>query len=323
MKKNNYNLFEKIRNPEEAYWLGFLTADGSVYKSKWLHANGTTYSSSKIELCLQASDADHLKKFAKFTGIPNKVAQNLPTNHLLGSGIAARRCRFQFSDENTLLNLSKLECGPRKTLRHEFPKRSQVSDKLLNHYLRGYLDGDGSIACKKGTAYKNGQILCNWTVAFAGSWYFINGLGKKLKKIFGKEFSYYMEEREHSQEDIEKPFCVLTVSKGLSIKLLLEYLYENSTEETRMNRKYEKALEALEYSKRIISRQNRLMIFKGPDGEIHKVKNNNAKEFAKKHTISYAQIFSLRTGKSKKSKEGWTCLNVEDWKDSNAMFYNL
>ena len=132
-----------------------------------------------------------------------------------------------------------------------------------------------------------------------------------------------MEEREHSQEDIEKPFCVLTVSKGLSIKLLVEYLYENSTEETRMNRKYEKALEALEYSKRIISRQNRLMIFKGPDGEIHKVKNNNAKEFAKKHTISYAQIFSLRTGKTKKSKEGWVCLNVEDWKDSNAMYYNL
>jgi len=50
--KFNENYFDVIDNPDKAYWLGFLYADGAI------SSNNNT-----VELSLKSSDIKHLEKF--------------------------------------------------------------------------------------------------------------------------------------------------------------------------------------------------------------------------------------------------------------------
>ena len=54
--KANFNFFDKIDDPKKAYWLGFIYADGGV-------SINLKNNSCELAIKLQASDANHLKKF--------------------------------------------------------------------------------------------------------------------------------------------------------------------------------------------------------------------------------------------------------------------
>ena len=43
-------------------------------------------------------------------------------------------------------DLIKQGCVPRKSLILTFPNTNQVPENLINHFIRGYFDGDGSIS---------------------------------------------------------------------------------------------------------------------------------------------------------------------------------
>lgn len=55
----NYEYFDDIRTPDQAYWLGFITADGGVVK------NSKTYS---LRLELAECDVEHVQFFAQAMG---------------------------------------------------------------------------------------------------------------------------------------------------------------------------------------------------------------------------------------------------------------
>lgn len=42
-------------------------------------------------------------------------------------------------------DLIKLGCFPKKSLKLKFPTEEQVPNYLINHFMRGYFDGDGNI----------------------------------------------------------------------------------------------------------------------------------------------------------------------------------
>ena len=59
-------IFNKIQSPNQAYWLGFLTADGSIW-------------GEKIQIGLATKDIGHLEKFKKFLNSSNKISTKM--NH--------------------------------------------------------------------------------------------------------------------------------------------------------------------------------------------------------------------------------------------------
>lgn len=118
-------MFEKINTEEDAYWLGFLYADGCV------HSSPGDY---KIELSLKEEDYSHLEKYKKYIGRDNKISYRA----------SSKSYRYNFRDKNTHSNLIKLGCVPAKSLILNFPTKEQVPDELLRHFVRGYFDGDGS-----------------------------------------------------------------------------------------------------------------------------------------------------------------------------------
>ncbi len=120
----NEDIFSEIDNEYKAYWLGFLYADGSV------SANG-----NRVELGLAAKDLDHIIKFKNFIDIDNKIAYREKTNSY----------RYSFKNKKIKQDLIKQGCVPQKSLVLKFPNQNQVSNNLIHHFMRGYIDGDGYI----------------------------------------------------------------------------------------------------------------------------------------------------------------------------------
>jgi len=117
----NHAYFEDITTPEQAYWLGFLTADGGVIK------NAKTYA---LRLELAEVDAEQVQMFADAMG-SNKPLWN------------RRGCVGVSLDSWRLVeSLGYLGIGPRKSATVE-PWNGP--EHLMPHYWRGLFDGDGCI----------------------------------------------------------------------------------------------------------------------------------------------------------------------------------
>lgn len=120
-------IFNKIDTEEKAYWLGFLYADGCITEDK--------RGNFGVELTLKESDYNHLVKFKEF----------LSSEHKIYYRANVKAYRIIFKDKEISNDLINLGCIPRKSLILKFPTKEQVSDKFLKDFVRGYVDGDGSI----------------------------------------------------------------------------------------------------------------------------------------------------------------------------------
>lgn len=125
--KVNENFFDEIDSEEKAYFLGILWADGSHDPSKRL-----------VRLQLWDKDKDLIEKL-------NRLVH--PERPIYFWGLNHKHPTWQ--DTYTLRITSKrisdrlLELGMHraKTFTLEFP--NFIPENLMNHFLRGYIDGDG------------------------------------------------------------------------------------------------------------------------------------------------------------------------------------
>lgn len=130
----NHDFFNEIDTEEKAYILGLLYADGSVSNNK----NATD---NTITLRLQISDIEILERINKIleTDRPIYIYKN---NGYKGNNYAMLTIKSkQIRD-----NLIQKGCGVNKTYTLKYPNKEVISDKLQSHFIRGFLDGDGSIS---------------------------------------------------------------------------------------------------------------------------------------------------------------------------------
>lgn len=128
----NESYFEVINTEEKAYWLGFLYADGCVCRSgKVQH----------LEVTLQENDIEHLKKFLK------SIGSNTPTHKkvIKLNDKKYKAYRVNIGSARMCQDLIKIGCTPRKSLTLKFPSKEILSEELVLHFVRGYIDGDGWI----------------------------------------------------------------------------------------------------------------------------------------------------------------------------------
>jgi len=125
------DLFREIKTEEDAYWLGFIYADGYISDK------------GNFEISLKHTDYEHLLKFAEYCKFDkNKVVSKGKTNFL-----NSFRCRISFSAQQTQINFNKHGVVPRKSLILTFP--TFLKESLYPHFIRGYFDGDGCISIIK------------------------------------------------------------------------------------------------------------------------------------------------------------------------------
>lgn len=162
------NFFDIIDTEEKAYWLGYIAADGCICTSF-----------GKNFLSITSKDIKHLDKWRK--SINSKKPSTILKNKYAFVG---------FTSKKMIQDLSKYGIIQNKTYLLTFPSNKSVSDNFINHYIRGYFDGDGCIMIKRA---KNGKP--NPKIVFVGaSLCFLEDLLIKLNiksKLFQRKNTNY------------------------------------------------------------------------------------------------------------------------------------
>ena len=163
------NKFEKILTEDDAYWLGFLYADGYV-----CHSNNSWWYGVE----LQYRDIGHLKKLNKYMNGNMHIDtfyHKSPTSENI-----CKMCKIMYCSKQLFLNLANCGCMQRKSKVITMPF-GVVPEQLIRHFIRGYFDGDGSCGIyrrseRKYIKYPRAKITC-------GSHDFVNQLKEYLNNI--------------------------------------------------------------------------------------------------------------------------------------------
>jgi hypothetical protein len=143
--------FDEIGDERRAYWLGFITADGCVHRSKGRDI---------LTVELKESDAGHLHMLCQDLGSDRPV--------LFGRGCA----RVMFNSVGLVAALGRHGVAPRKS---GIVRPWNGPEDLMPHYWRGLLDGDGCIS-----RVKNSR---KWIVAMTGSEACVKGFAGWAKPL--------------------------------------------------------------------------------------------------------------------------------------------
>lgn len=188
--------FDVIDTEEKAYWLGFFYADGYVSKTDY-----------GIELSLKLDDYHHIEKLLKSLQSDKKI---ITDDH---------RCRLCFRNKHMHESLIKQGCVPQKSLILTFPSKDQVPNNLIIPFIRGYIDGDGSIMY--------GKNQKTFRLSILGTELFLNTLIEKMKW------------EKHKFQSAGQAFSVEWA--GAYTEKYVDSVYQNAN--IYLDRKYQKYLE--------------------------------------------------------------------------------
>lgn len=129
--KGNVNIdFFKTWSPEMAYVLGYFAADGGMF----INSGGSRY------IQFVSTDKEILVKIKKLMTSNHKIGIKKTSATHLGW----KKCYLmQIGSKEMYNDLLKLGFTPKKDKTIKFPK---IPNEYLNHFVRGYFDGDGSIS---------------------------------------------------------------------------------------------------------------------------------------------------------------------------------
>lgn len=185
--KNIY-LFKNIDSETNAYWFGFLHADGCLCKNH-------------IEVELAIKDKEHLKKFSNLFNSKLKARQRYLKE--TGKYYKSIRCKIYNKTIADLLRNNGLKS--KKLLIDSLPAN------LRHHFIRGYMDGDGTIYMTKGGI----------GLGFVGGY----GLLSNIRKILRKEISGLGNVKISKDRNIYKLYW----GGNKQVKNIYEYLYKDAT----------------------------------------------------------------------------------------------
>eukprot|EP01084_Bolivina_argentea_P015211 28435_1 len=200
----NSNFFNTW-NPTMAYWLGFLFADGNVYKAATI---------SNIQLGLKCIDYGHVAKY-------KTALQSTYTLALYKTNFGTCRAAHSITNNVLAAKLIQLGCIPRKSLTLEWPKN--IPDKYVHHFVRGYVDGDGCIQFNKHNGGFHFSIL--------GTSSFITDLQMYIKQ------NVLSNSRANGGICKSNPWKLIYSGVASPITVL-NWMYKDSDESTRLSRKY-------------------------------------------------------------------------------------
>lgn len=214
IKKYNVHYFDEY-TAENCYWAGFILADGCIRSDR-----------DAVEIHLQECDKEHLLKFAKAINFTGKLIYD---KYSKAYSISIAGKWFPEALKRNFGITSK------KSLKSKFPK--QVPVKYWNHLIRGIFDGDGSITTNNSKYSTIPMINIIGTV----------NLIKHLRKTF-----YDWGVKLKSKNNVA-PIISCKDSKGIgyiaysgfNAYKILKKLYQSSSDEIQLARKYNRFTEFL------------------------------------------------------------------------------
>ena len=205
--KVNHKYFD-VLNPESAYFLGLLAADGNVDKTR-----------TRITLSICERDSEILDN------IKSAISSTHPIKKTMSKcrGKQYPQMVFRFSSPYMCKTLEQYGIVPRKSLHLKFPP---IDRKIIPSFIRGYFDGDGSVTITKAN---------NIFITILGT----RSLLSEMKRHYNEHCQTSVGwVTRHNQSRIFH-FCIHGNPCG---KSFFKWIYDGSTPHTRLNRKYQKSL---------------------------------------------------------------------------------
>lgn len=200
-----------ILTTNDAYILGLIWSDGNL-------------SRNCIEIVLQESDRQILDDISKYVYNKDTLTYRKPRN-LISNNIEYKckpQVRFRITSKDISNKLRKIGLKENKSLTCNLPV---LDEYFIPHFIRGLLDGDGSIYTKNKNKCRV-NIVSNPEMCSEIS-KIINNLLNINSKVYKKT----------------KTVSSFTISGRLQILKFLEWVYKNA--ELKLNRKYNKYLELI------------------------------------------------------------------------------
>jgi hypothetical protein len=195
MRKYKFNEdFFDVLNEKSAYWLGFLYADGYVRMKDG--------KSGELKLKLKDTDKHHIEKFLSDLNCKKPIKCGVESN--------SKCCSVTVYSNKIVNRLFELGCVNNKTQKIRLPN---LDNQLMNHFIRGYFDGDGSISKVKNRPNSFSVSICS-NKNFNND--VVNFLG------YGKEF-------------YSDNYSVIKIWRIMDIIRFRDYIYKNA--ETLLERK--------------------------------------------------------------------------------------
>jgi hypothetical protein len=208
----NEQFFDEIDSEEKAYFLGMLYADGTNSIKK-----------TEVSLRLQEEDYEILLK------LNDLLQPTKPIRPIIRDKRRKILFRMVMNSKKVSYRLNELGVVPNKTFKLAYP--TWLNEKLENHFIRGYFDGDGCVTFNK----------CNehLQISFTGTENMVLNIQRKLIDNAGlnmvKVYIRYPERNNNIR-------TLMYSGKSNSVKIC-DYLYENANlYMTRKKNKFNKHL---------------------------------------------------------------------------------
>lgn len=191
-----------IINDENAYWLGFIMADGHIRYTKTKYNTSEKY----LQILLARKDEDHLKNFLSDIKSNVPVVQGktvLNSKTFLNSYIRIR-------NRNIVERLIDLGIKPSEKSNNEIIPE-EVNNEYIKDFIRGLFDGDGCIS----PYYSKEQLRCSWCIVSSLE------VCNFIKILFKEKFDINMTVLK------DTGIYKIETSTDSSIFKIMEWLYDN------------------------------------------------------------------------------------------------
>lgn len=192
----NENFFDLIDNEANAYFLGFMYADGNNRPDN-----------AGFSMNLAERDIEILNVFKE------KIQSSAPLYFI-------KKAREKWHNQYAVKvgskymsnRLTQLGVMPNKTFKIKFP--DFIPDEILHHFIRGYFDGDGSISISQ----KSGNV------SIVGTTFFCLTMKEIIKYKVGINAGIYTPNKNHNVN-----IDVLRFGGCNQVLKFYNYLYDNAT----------------------------------------------------------------------------------------------
>ena len=204
MRKYNVDFdYFKTWSVEMAYLLGFICADGHIASSR-----------NSLLIQLHKKDKYILENFMKFMKFEGKLYDYS----------SKTTCTLHISSKEITKDLMNFGLTRHKS--QELKWIEQTPDQYVSHFVRGYFDGDGHVGLAQAHNPNNKKLI----IKLVSTLPFIERLKIEFQKHYDSECGSIVD---------NKTYYELVYTGSNHTKSFLDWIYKDSTEETRLKRKYD------------------------------------------------------------------------------------